>query len=165
METVLYETETIYTQREYKKYSYVIYRRINKIDIMTILLMLCDLIIVAIEYSKGDYVAAIKNIVYGSLFLILLKVIIEIKINKSWKDNRLIQGQKTQIKFYENYLEAISSIGNTKIDYDKLYKVLETKENFYLLINKAQGIVIEKCNCKEELIQYLKVKKALVDKK
>ena len=50
-------------------------------------------------------------------------------------------------------------MGNIKVEYTKLYKVLETKENFYLLIGRNQGIIIEKRNCSDKLIQFITDKK------
>ena len=41
------------------------------------------------------------------------------------------------------------------IDYDKLYKVINTKDSFYLYINKNRALIVDKNNLKDEDITIL----------
>jgi hypothetical protein len=38
---------------------------------------------------------------------------------------------------------------------DELYRILETKTNFYLFLAKDQALNIIKANCSQELIEFL----------
>ena len=52
-------------------------------------------------------------------------------------------------------METNNTLGFTTIPYDKLYRVVETPTNFYLMIARNQGMVIVKENCSAELIAFL----------
>ena len=41
------------------------------------------------------------------------------------------------------------------IDYDKLYKVINTKDSYYLYINKNRALIVDKNNLKDEDITIL----------
>ena len=41
------------------------------------------------------------------------------------------------------------------VEYDKLYKIIETKTNFYLMIADNQGYIVSKANCSQELIDFI----------
>ena len=43
-----------------------------------------------------------------------------------------------------------------KREYEKLYKIIETETNFYLMISKTQGFVLVKNNMPEGLVEFIK---------
>lgn len=51
---------------------------------------------------------------------------------------------KNTYVFYDKYMQIINSSNNIKLNYYKLYKVFETKNYFYLYINKNYSFVLSK---------------------
>ena len=72
-----------------------------------------------------------------------------------WKSNKLIQNATYKFKFNDNGFEVISPKGSSSIEYSALYRIIETKDRFYLYISKNQTFVIIKENCSNELIALL----------
>ena len=74
---------------------------------------------------------------------------------KAYYANTAMQDIVLTYSFYPDHVETNNTLGFTTIPYDKLYRVVETPTNFYLLIARNQGMVIVKENCSAELIAFL----------
>ena len=59
-------------------------------------------------------------------------------------------------EFYNDYFTETNEYGNTKLEYNKLHKIIETKTNFYLMIAKNQGFILVKENFPEGLEEFLR---------
>ena len=57
--------------------------------------------------------------------------------------------------FYEDRLTAKTEAGNSEVPYDKLYQVMETNTNFYLLVGANQSFAVKKADCTKELLARL----------
>ena len=68
------------------------------------------------------------------------------------KDN--IINTKIKYIFKKNNFQ-ITTDKEEYIDYDKLYKVINTKDSFYLYINKNRALIVDKNNLKDEDITTL----------
>ena len=77
------------------------------------------------------------------------------QIKKTYESNELLKDIEQTIEFYEKHFVAKSDKSETTIEYDKLYKVIENKTNFYLMIADNQGYIVSKANCSEELIDFI----------
>lgn len=58
--------------------------------------------------------------------------------------------------FYNTYFIENDDNGETKLEYKKLYKIIETKTNFYLMISKNQGFLLNKSNFPKGLDDFLR---------
>lgn len=45
--------------------------------------------------------------------------------------------------------------GILQVQYRQIYRIVETKTNFYIMLSRNQGIIIVKANCLPELIGFL----------
>lgn len=45
--------------------------------------------------------------------------------------------------FYDTYFTETTQNGETRLEYNKLYKIIETKTNFYLMIAKKSRFYFE----------------------
>ena len=70
-----------------------------------------------------------------------------------------VQGTVTYSRFYEDHFETTSSIGISRFQYEDIFRILETRTNFYILVAKNQGIIIVKAGCEPGLIDLLKKQK------
>ncbi len=84
-----------------------------------------------------------------------LVLVTNFRVKKEFRSSKLLQNTVTVFRFYEDRLESASDRGNSFVRYDELYRILETKTNFYLFISKGQALNVIKANCSEELIAFL----------
>jgi hypothetical protein len=60
------------------------------------------------------------------------------------QQNKFIAGQECEFRFYDDHFESITKNGSTNIDYDKIYRIIETKTNIYIMYSDNQGIMMRK---------------------
>lgn len=143
----LFQTTSKITFSEYKKFSYTL--QLKRLLITIAILVFCLLLLFTL-------IRDIIFIILAVLSPILVYVIISNNIKRSYFSNKTVQGTEITINFYDTYVEAISNIGVSKIEYKSLYKIIETKNNFYLMLSNLQGHIIIKNNCSPELINFLR---------
>ena len=114
------------------------------------------------EISAGKVelvILAILLFLSTPFFLVLYKKRGEKEIRSGWDTNKsLYEGIEVTIEFYEDYFEQSTEYGTMKVDYDKLYKIYEQPEYFYLMLSKNQAVIVEKAVCEEGLIHFLRDK-------
>ena len=164
---MLFETETKWTYDEFKKMNRAMLKKryIRKI-VLVIILLLVMLYLEANLYSTykriGFTPGRVAFIVGSMLVFLIICVLSYLRVHNSIKkayfSNKRIQDATTHFSFYEDRIEINGCLGNSVIKYDELYKVIETKENFYLCVATNQASNIIKRNCSEELITFLREK-------
>lgn len=68
-------------------------------------------------------------------------------LRKTWESNAVLRESETHLHFTENGIDVTTQNGSAHIDYDKLYKLLETKTHFYILSASNAGTGIPKAQC------------------
>ena len=149
----LFQTETEYTYDEYKKYNHEILYKVRKVS-RTILIM--ELILLAVAYMAKDLTYVVAALCVPLIF----SIVFFIKAKSTYKKNPDIHNVIFTYKFYPNYIEQESALGNAVVYNSQIQKVLETKTNFYLITGPDSGVILVKKNCAPELIRYLEELKA-----
>ncbi len=155
----LFETKTEYSFDEYKKFIYVIQNSIFKMKRTTIIYIVLMLALSVISFVSKNYFLAAIYIVCTFIIPAIFYTVNLFIIKKNFYSNKSLNEAVSVIKFYDKHLEMDNSYGHSQIEYDKLYKIIETKANFYLLISRNQGISVIKYNCQPELIEFLRMHK------
>lgn len=144
----LYKTTTKNTFEEYKKFSRKIL--LNKPTVIIYALVTAFLAIDGI---------ILKNM-YFIFFVILYPTVIWLlhttQTKKVFKTNKVLQNTDVTYEFYETNFTETNPCGTTKIEYAKLYKIIETKTNFYLMIAKNQGFILCKKDFPNGLNEFLR---------
>ena len=91
---------------------------------------------------------------------LIFSIVFFIKAKSTYKKNPDIHNVIFTYKFYPNYIEQESTLGNAVVYNSQIQKVLETKTNFYLITGSDSGLILVKRNCSSELLQYLEELKA-----
>ena len=86
----------------------------------------------------------IVSFAYPVVIIALMLWWIKYSVKKNFESHKSLQGIETIHEFYDTYFISKSYMGETKIPYDKLYRIIEAKTNFYLMLSKHQGIIIDK---------------------
>lgn len=150
------KTTTTYSEEKIKTFLKIYYFERIKTTRILINILIAILIIyffINYKYNTGlDFIA----------FIFALFGILELNTNMLPNINyKRIQNKKdniinTKIKYiFKKNNFQITTDKEEYIDYDKLYKVINTKDSFYLYINKNRALIVDKNNLKDEDITIL----------
>lgn len=148
-----YETSSEMNYTEYKKMCQVLNGR--RIIILAI-------IISGFLLASGLFLLIMGSIVTGGFFLVLaagypllLWGVFTRSVRKSFSSQKLLENRHIHYEFLEDRFIARSDISRAEIRYDLLYRIVETKTNFYLLLGPNQSFLVKKENCSGELTAFL----------
>ena len=149
---MIHKTTVKFTYEEYKRFSLTIMKKaLTKTAIGLVILLLFAAILFGMNNSKLSALLCAFVVIYT--FMIVFKINSQIK--KTYESNELLKDITQTIEFYEKHFVAKSDKSETTVEYEKLYKVVENKTNFYLMIADNQGYIVSKANCDDELIRFI----------
>lgn len=159
----LFTTQSVYTYEEYKRFNLAIMNLRKVISIFAVDIVLLALMAVTISVTRTMYgypnpisrfffLLAVALLLFCLLFLLatLLSIKTTYESNKAMKRNPV-----STVYFYNGHLTETNSKGAVNLAYADIYKIVETKTNFYIMLAKNNGIIIVKQNCTPELIIFL----------
>ena len=144
----LYKTKTINTFEEYKRFSRVLMYKKRSIIIYALL--------AAFLILDGIVLDNMIFIVFAVVYPFIIWLLHNMQVKKVFKTNKALQNAEVNFEFYNDYFTETNEYGNTKLEYNKLHKIIETKTNFYLMIAKNQGFILVKENFPEGLEEFLR---------
>ena len=144
----LFVTKTKYTFEEYKKFCNIVNNRESKLKVK---LIVAELILLLAALILQNVFLIVFVVIYPPILWLVQKRIIK----KTYESNALLKDAELKFEFYDSYFLEKSKLGESRVEYSYLYKVLENDTNFYLMIAKNQGYIILKENCSEELIKFI----------
>lgn len=155
MEDYLFETKFAMTYDLYKKFSFDIMKKSKLIIVLIIYEVLIVALALAAIFLK-NYAILIEAIVLLLVVPLLTYLIRARAIKKLYNSNKMTFNQEYVIRFYTDCMIKTTDNSTTNIKYNQIYKVVESKDNFYIMISTNQGIPIVKSNCSPELIEFIR---------
>ena len=144
----LYQTTATTTYHEYKKFTWALILTKRAVVYFILFELICL------------FSAIVTKSIFFFSFLVLYPLIIwwfqNRHIKKVYQSNKVLQNAVSTYTFYEAYFTETNEFDHTKLEYQKLDKIIETKTNFYLMISKNQGFILTKENFPEGLIEFLR---------
>lgn len=162
-ENILFEVNSEWNLKEYRKLLKTSPFPFLKEIIWIILLVLAFSLPHSTYFGGTDSMSSI--IIVDTILIILILIFSKIFeptfAKKSFERISKDKGidLKFKIDFYENHFEHIGTHGTFRLQYEELMKVLETKENIYLFVDKNTVCIIQKKNSDLKLIEFLKSRK------
>lgn len=144
---VLYHTKVQITFEEYKKYILTLSK--PRLLITGILLFVFFMVIGTLTRQFLFYFAAV-------LLPVLEYFSTTRPLKKVYYSNKLAVNSELEYDFYDSYFMKKSRVGEERIEYSKLYKIIETKTNFYLMIASNQGYMLIKENMPDGMDVFLR---------
>lgn len=144
----LYKTKTINTFEEYKRFTWALL--LKKRTIITFAIF--EILFLFFAWT----LESIYYLLFAILYPLLIWLLQHRQIKKIFKTNKMLQNEEVKFEFYDTYFTEESPYGNTRLEYNKLYKIVETKTNFYLMIAKNQGYILVKDNFPKGLEEFLR---------
>ena len=83
------------------------------------------------------------------------------QIKKIYNSNTLMKDAEVEYTFYEPCFSSNDPSGKSRVDYEKLHKIVETKTNMYLMISENQGFMLKKSEMPSGLEAFLRKKAEL----
>ncbi len=160
----LFETKTELTFDECKKLWYAIHNRRPCNRIMRILLV----VLLAVDVVLGVFLLVAGAPVYVAVFCIvisaaamtalLLLPIYGARVYKRqlWPTDR----SEAELRFYPGWLEERAGENISNLSYNKIYDIIETKTNFYIMISNVQAVPVIKEGCPDGLADFIRGIKA-----
>ena len=143
----LYQTATPFSYEEYKKYTWVV--SFNKKA--RIRLAILELIVLALAALTRNLFLLVFAAVYPAVIVLIQNR----RIKKVYQSNKLLQDRMITFEFYGTYLIEKTEHGSTRIGYDKLHEIIDTKTNVYLMIAENQGYILKKSEFPAGLAAFL----------
>ena len=149
---MIHNTTIKFNYEEYKRFCLTIMKKaLTKTAIGLLILLLFAAILLGMDNFK--LAALLCAFIPLYIFMLVLKINKQIK--RTYESNELLKDITQTIEFYEKHFVAKSDKSETTVEYEKLYKVIENKTNFYLMIADNQGYIVSKANCSQELIDFI----------
>ncbi|MBR0038386.1 MAG: YcxB family protein [Lachnospiraceae bacterium] len=155
-----FEVETTRTFEEYEKYNKVVYEKLYKIKRIRIIFFVVYFLILIVLSLPKNYAEAIVVVLIAGISVFITRFItrffVDRDIKKTYETNTLMKDAKVLYKFSEDRVESHSPIGIEVLEYSKMYKLIETDTNFYMMIAKNMGFIISKANMTKEQIEFVR---------
>ena len=152
---LLFETKSEYTYDEYPKFSRTVQNKVQRLWLLQLAMVAAFLVLAWLGWKKGSTVEAIAGIIVAVLIPVIFYLVNSWVIKRLYQSNHALQGQVSTFRFYRDHFEQDNALGHTSIPYDELTEIVETKTNFYLMVDKNQGMILIKENCTPELTAFV----------
>ena len=158
----MYSTYTIYTRKEYMKFARVILTLRSKKNFLFLYIFLS--IFEFFILGNWSFFGVLIALIYGFLLLLvalILSLPVEILMfRRNWNTDKMMHNLRLDMTFNENDLKVNNLNGQSVINYDNIYEIIETKTRFYIMVSVNKGYIVVKDNCSKELIDRIrKIKK------
>ena len=144
----LYETFTVFSFEEYKKFV----EEVSKRKQSYIILAVVSVFLLVIGIVNKSLLMIALALLYPLLMILSQKI----SVTSSYKNAKSMHDARIDYRFYEKYFVKIFGGSEEQFEYEKLHKIIETKTNFYLMLNRTQGFVLVKDNMPQGLAEFFK---------
>lgn len=145
----IYNSATKITYEEFKRFSWAVMRKRTKTMVALILTELLAML-------TGIIVDSSVCIVFAVIYPFMLVLLQNRQVKKTYLSNKLMQDTEVKFEFFDSFFNVYEPDSNAKVEYGKLYEVIETKSNFYLMISQNQGFILRKADMPSGLGDFLK---------
>lgn len=145
----LHKSSTVITIDEFKKFQKFYLNKFKSTIIPKIIMIVLALLVIIINIIKKDYNLVGIVIVFIIAYPITLNFALNRQIKKMYKTNKRINELEESLYFYDDYLESKSKHNYCKVMYEDIYKICETKTNFYIFVSENQAFIVIKSNIKD----------------
>lgn len=96
-----------------------------------------------------------KTVWYIAFILIFMPLLIEWRIRRAYKSDPVLKREFT-FSFFSDRMEIVGERWHTKLMYDRIYDIGESKEYFFIMAGRSTGNIISKEKCSEELCEFIR---------
>lgn len=156
---VRFMTETSLDLAEYKKYVKTMQGSQLKNNIIAIAACIWLLGAGAYNIYNGRTILGLFMIIVGVGAPILVRVGAANQTQRDFDKIMEAGGGNFRVRFYDDRFETQNDTSHGVHEYKKLYNVVESDSAFYLEVEQGRSVIIQKKNCSDELIAFLRTLK------
>ena len=145
-----FTVETQYTYEEYVRFNRTVVNVLHASRKKLIAACIIWAVGILVLIWAEEYQTALTAALAVGLFTVLMLRIVRRNIRKAWESNTVLQNSVNQYTFTEDGLRIVSALGDQHLTYDRIYRLIETPTNFYIMIANNQGYILNKADCTEE---------------
>ena len=145
-----FKTTTVYNYQEYFRFNRALMLTPGT---MLKFAALEACVVVASVLTKNPFI-----LVFCVLFPLLVLLLQNGQIKRAYKSKKVVQNAEIRFAFYDTYFTQNTASGESRLDYDNLFGLLETRTNMYLMISKQQGYILCKSAFPQGLEEFLRSK-------
>ena len=159
----IFENKTKYTQKEYDLFTESYKKEFAKSDYSFMMFNFIFFgICMIIAFIEKEFILAFGLIIYLFAYF-WFKIIRPVKeVEKDKKSHKMSGNFVNNYEFYKNYFKVENVDGKAQILYFKLYRVVETKTDFYIYISREYAFIVSKFGftkgTSEEFSKFIKKK-------
>lgn len=137
---------------EYKRFTHAVRafrpRRRLKLAVTALIIVV---LAAAVWWTLGFRYACIAYAVWA-IFAALVFWKADRSVRKAWESNALLRESEQSFRFTDSGLDVTTGSGSAHVDYDKIYRLIETKTHFYIMtaINAGAGFPKEMCTSEQQ---------------
>ena len=154
-----YETSSKLDYEEYKKMALTSYVSMQKgsMAVLIVIEFLCiAFAVLGLVFGIGRRGPAMIMLIAAVAFPIILWAMLNLKLKRVYNSTKMVHDLTCNYRFFEDHGESNTVNGTSTFAYKDLYRVIETKTNFYLFIGQNQAFNVIKSDCSDELIGFLR---------
>lgn len=151
-ESPLFCVQTATDFASYKKLCWTVSGR--RLVICGFFLGLLGLILVFSSLSPGTPIFA-GSLAASLFFPFILWGSYQRVLRRNYQATKFTQDLTAAYSFFADHFTAQSQVSQSRIDYDAIYKILETKTSLFILLGPNQGFSLDKSACPEGLTAFL----------
>lgn len=161
---ILFETNTIIDEHEFKKFQKFYLNKFKKSFFPKLIIILLALLSIVLNWYKKDYYLVILVVLFLVIYPIILNITLDRQIKRMYMTNKKINMLDEKIVFFNDFFESKSSINYCKVKYDDVFVVVETKTNFYIFLSDNQAFILIKNNI-DDILKFRNFIRTRVDLK
>ena len=151
---VIYSMKSKFTLGEFKRFVWSMMFK-NKSTVIKLTLFEVALLAIGLVIDNKIFIG------FAVLYPFALWFIQNRQIKKIYNSNALMKDAEVEYTFYEPCFSSNDPSGKSRVDYEKLHKIVETKTNMYLMISENQGFMLKKSEMPSGLEAFLRKKAEL----
>lgn len=160
MKQPLFTINSTFSEEEVVRFNkYVIlhmFHYVRNVVICNIILLLFTVGMIVNDITSEDFPI-------GSIMMFLVIIIVNWSLYKSpiqkarkvYRQNKTIRDAIYIVKFYDDHYVVTCNEIESSIPFDKLYKIIETDTNYYLMASKVSGTIICKADTPNDFDAYI----------
>ena len=145
----LFQVTTIIDEKEFKRFQKFYLNKFKSSLVPKMIIALLAFIALYINIIRGNTNIVILVIAFLIIYPILFTFFIDLQIKKMYRSNKKINMLEEVITFYDDNFTSKSIHNYCTVNYEDIYKVCETKNNFYIFISSNQAFILAKDSLKD----------------
>lgn len=144
---LLFKNKTKYTKETYKKFVEFHSKKYNfQYTLFNVIIIALILFCMILQVTYKYYSLAIFTCIIFTCFCLYRYFHPISVVAKELKGETISEEKTFTFKFYEKYFKVFDKLDNSNVNYNELRKIFETKNFFYLYLDKTHAFIISKEN-------------------